>query len=251
MTRHFRCTACGKCCYGQLPLTWRDAEANAHLFPLGMVWTPVPQTSKDFKLATQIGARVRLPDRRELAVLIVPTSFIPATIACPALIDGKLCGIHETKPARCKTMPLYPYRDERFQAEVLKFKDGWECDTSDSAPIVYENSKITDPKDFTEERTQIMEEAQMIQRYAEYMQKYTPSLLGQLALASTSPKPKHIVTSLSTFMTATRYPHAKELAARQIPVLRESIAKVSAHSELTEFRRHYESWLKEMSFLAT
>ncbi len=250
MTRHFRCTACGKCCYGQLPLTWRDAEANAHLFPLGMVWTPVAQASKDFKLASQLGKTIKLPDRKELAILVVPTSFIPATRPCPALVDNKLCGIHEQKPARCRTMPFYPYREERFQNEVIKIKADWECDTSEAAPVIYADSKVLDSVDFNIERTQIESEVPMMQRYVEYMMKYTPTLANQLVLASTSGKAKHIVTSLSSFITATRYQGAKTLARRQIPVLQAAIDHAKDKPELAEFLRYYESWHKEMSYLS-
>lgn len=250
MTRHFRCTACGKCCYGQLPLTWRDAEANADLFPLGMVWTPVPQASKDFKLASQVGVTIKLPDRKELAILVVPTSFIPATRECPALVDSKLCGIHPRKPARCKSMPFYPYREERFQGEVIHIKSGWECDTSEAAPVIFANAKIQDPADFLNERAQIESELPLMRRYVEYMMKYTPALANQLALASSSPKSKHIVTSLSSFLTAIRYQDAKSLAAKQIPVLQSAIEHAKEKPELADFSRYYESWHKEMSYLA-
>ncbi len=250
MNRNFRCTACGKCCVGQLPLTWNDAEANIDLFPIGMVWTPVPASSKDFKLVSQLGATVRLPDRKELGLLIVPTSFIPASQPCPALQDNNLCGIHDTKPARCRTMPFYPYREERFQSEVLSVKSGWECDTSEAAPVVYSDLKINNRADFDAERQQLLQEVPLIRRYAEYMLKYTPTILTQLALASTKTKPSHIVTSLSSFLTATRHPNAQKLAEKQLPILSRAVSQTENKPELSEFHRHYVAWAKEMSFLA-
>jgi uncharacterized protein YchJ len=46
------------------------------------------------------------------------------------------------KPSRCKTMPFYPYREEKNQAEFLKPREGWECDVSEAAPIVYAGREI-------------------------------------------------------------------------------------------------------------
>ena len=46
MERHFDCTACGKCCYGQLPPTPPDALANAERFPLAILWTIIRQGVK-------------------------------------------------------------------------------------------------------------------------------------------------------------------------------------------------------------
>lgn len=50
MEHHFRCTACGKCCYGQLPLTLADAFAHAERFPLALIWTPLREGSKDYAM---------------------------------------------------------------------------------------------------------------------------------------------------------------------------------------------------------
>ena len=128
MTKHFACTACGKCCYGLLPLTFKDAFANIGRFPLCLSWTPVLKGSKDFPMVKTLGVTITVAKGQELAVLIVPTSFIPSSLPCPALQADNLCGIHESKPSRCKTMPFYPYRDERFQAELMIFpaKNGHE-----------------------------------------------------------------------------------------------------------------------------
>lgn len=250
MSKHFKCTACGKCCYGQLPLTWKDAAANASRFPIGLVWTPIQKGSKDYKQVRELGVIVKLPDRRELASLIVPTSFIPSIFPCPSLENETLCGIHNDKPSRCKTMPFYPYREERFQGEHLNPRKDWDCDTSASAPIVFEQQKILDRTDFDKEKQDIVDQVPLLQRYAEYMLKYTPSLITNLAIASTRQKGGHIVTSLSSFLTATKNPDAKNIAALQVPVLNTYIAKTAGIDDLQEFHKHYINWAKEMTYLA-
>ncbi len=246
MTKHFQCTACGKCCYGQLPLTWKDAFANIERFPLCFAWTPVQQGSKDFAMASKIGATVKLPNRTEVAVMIMPLSYIPSSYPCPALREDNLCGIHDSKPSRCKTMPFYPYREEKFQAEVLAPKEDWDCDTSANAPVVFQDGKIMSREDFDQERQELLEQVSLLRRYAEYMQKYSFSFVGSLGGKAKG----SIVTSLSSFLTATKSPHTKQIAQQQLPILNEYAAKTADDSKWNEFHKNYVMWAKEMSYLA-
>ncbi len=71
-------------------------------------------------MVSQLGVSVPLPKHPGLAALVVPTSYIPPSMACLALGYDMLCSIHDEKPARCKSVPFYPYGEERFQAEVLQ-----------------------------------------------------------------------------------------------------------------------------------
>ncbi|MBV5335772.1 YkgJ family cysteine cluster protein, partial [bacterium] len=108
--RRFRCTACGACCRGELPLTLEEAFRHAHRFPLAMVWTPIKPGGKSHELATRLGTSVRLAGKKDAGVFIVPTAYVPAALPCPALADdGLLCSMHEDKPLRCRTMPFYPH----------------------------------------------------------------------------------------------------------------------------------------------
>jgi hypothetical protein len=248
--KRFQCTACGKCCYGSIPLTYKDAVAFAGLFPLAMVWTPVRKGSKDFKMAKTLGASIPLPNGIELASLIVPTAFIPGSFPCPALADQKACGIHRGKPSRCKTMPFYPYRDEKLQGDFLKPRQGWECDTSDEAPLVYEDGRILMREDFDMERSDLLEQVPILRRYAEYMLKYTPSLPGRLSLASVQEKGGQIVTSLSSLLTALRHPDAEGIALKQTPLLEAFANRTAGHPDLAEYHAYYTGWAKEMAFLS-
>ncbi len=250
MTKRFQCTACGKCCYGQLPLTWKDAFHNVERFPLCIVWTPVPQNSKDFKLTAELGAVIKLPDRKEIAVQITPTSFIPSTFPCPELREDNLCGIHSDKPARCKAMPFYPYRDEKFQAELIVIRPDWKCDTSETAPIVYQDKKIIDREDFDRERIDLVDQVPLLRRYVEYMLKYSHVLLNNLMVASMKTNGAQVITSLSSFLTATRNPDAKEIAQKQVLVLTKYIEKTGSDPKLSDFHKNYVNWQKEMMYLA-
>ncbi len=250
MTKHFNCTACGKCCYGQLPLTYKDALANAGRFPLCLVWTPVQPGNKNFKLMGKLGTTIKLANHKELAVLIVPTSFIPSSLPCPALGDDNLCGIHREKPSRCKTMPFYPYREESYQAELLNPRQGWGCDTSSAAPVVFHDKKIILRDDFDRERDDLIEQVPILRRYADYMQKYSYSLVNSLVVASTQNTGAQVVTSLSSFLTATKNTDAKKIAQQQLPILNNYIAKTAGSPDLIDFHQKYTDWAKEMTYLS-
>lgn len=124
MERRFRCTACGKCCYGWIPLTLGDAVRHAGRFPLAMVWSAVPQTARSFALTSSLGMALKLPKGPRIGVLISATAYIPPGYPCPELAADGRCAIHEDKPLRCRTMPFYPYKDEQDQADALVPRKG-------------------------------------------------------------------------------------------------------------------------------
>ncbi|ALG74367.1 hypothetical protein VY88_20090 [Azospirillum thiophilum] len=249
MEQRFACTACGACCHGWLPLTLEDAVAHAGRFPLAMLWTPVRQGAKAFARTAGLGTTVRLRDRKTLAVTIAPTMYIPPSFPCPELAADGRCNIHADKPSRCRTMPFYPYRDEPDQADMLVPRKGWACDTSAAAPVVYRDHRIVDRADFDREHDQLRSQAAILRGYADYALKYMPWLLDGLAKAAAR-RGGSVVTSLSSFLTATRRPDAAALAARQEPVLAAFAAKTAGIPELAEYSRHYVAWGKEMASMA-
>lgn len=248
--RHFHCTACGLCCYGWLPLSLDDAVTHAERFPLALVWTPVRPGGRAYALAARLGVKVTLRDRKEVAVLIVPTAYIPPALPCPALAADGRCGIHADKPSRCRTMPFYPWREEHDQAELLVPRKGWACDISAAAPVVYRDRAILDRGDFDRERQQLEQQVPVIRTYGAYMLKYRPWLVDGLAKAAAKPAAGHVVTSLSSFLTATRRPDAALLAARQLPVLRAYADKTASDPALADYHQQYSSWAQEMAYLA-
>ncbi|QSB01367.1 hypothetical protein JWZ98_22505 [Methylomonas sp. EFPC1] len=54
------------------------------------------------------------------------------------------------------------------------------------------------------------------------------------------------MTSLSSFLTAIRHPHAQLIAQQQLPVLNGYVEKTASEPGLAEFHRHYLSGAKEM-----
>jgi Fe-S-cluster containining protein len=249
MDRRFHCTACGKCCYGTLPLTLSDALLHAHRFPLAFVWNAVPQGARAFALATQLGTLVRLPKRGKVAVLVAPVAYLPPALPCPELTPEGRCGIHATKPARCRTMPFFPYREERDQGDLLRPRNGWACDTSEAAPVVYRGNVIVDRGDFDDERTALRAQVPVMRTYAAYALTYLPWVIDHLNVAAGDPNGR-VVTSLSSFLTATRTHDPTELAKQQLPVLADLLDRTAGSPDLASYHQHYSGWLKEMQYLA-
>jgi len=215
----FQCTACGKCCYGEVPLTLNDALANAGRFPLAMVWTPVHQSLHSYNLATQLGTTVQLPKGKSVAVLLSPTAYIPQGITCPALADN-LCSIHDHKPLRCRTMPFYPYREEDAQADLIVPQKDWLCDTSETAPLVYKDKKIIDREDFDHEHSELLKNAPLLDAYAQKMLKEYAPLMPVLMKAALNPKSgQRFAVRFSSFLLMNKDYDIVSFAKQQHPVL--------------------------------
>ncbi|CAK0777735.1 YkgJ family cysteine cluster protein [Gammaproteobacteria bacterium] len=248
MDLRFHCTTCGKCCFGWLPLTITETLAHIRRFPLALVWTPVPQGTRAFALIARLGITIRLRNRKQIAVLITPTAYLPPSFPCPELTAENMCGIHAHKPLRCRTMPFYPPREEQDQADMLIPRKGWVCDTSMAAPVVYHNKAIVERADFDRERQALLEQAPTMRAYADYVLKYMPWIVDSLESVVRKPD-GNVITSLSSFFTATRQSDAAALAARQYTVLKEYAAKTSGVPELLEYHRNYSGWAMEMDYL--
>jgi Fe-S-cluster containining protein len=248
MDRHFKCTACGKCCYGWLPLTLSDALSHGARFPLALAWTPVPRGARAFPLAARLGISIRLRNRQQVAVLITPAAYLPPSFPCPALTAEGLCGIQADKPLRCRTMPFYPFREEKDQADLLVPRKDWACDVSPAAPVVYRDKEIADRADFDRERRALQEQAPTMRAYADHALKYMPWIADHLGAVMQG---GHVITSLSSFLTATPHLDRPTLAAQQLPLLKDYAAKTAAVPELAEYGRNYAGWAREMEYLAT
>lgn len=64
--------------------------------------------------------------------------------ACPALREG-LCGIYETRPLTCRTVPLHYSRAPstlRAYLDGFAATPGYRCDTGQEAPVVLDGSRI-------------------------------------------------------------------------------------------------------------
>lgn len=244
--KHFRCTACGKCCHGWLPLTLADALANAGRFPLAIVWTPIKQGSKAFDLTAKLGVTMRLQDKKQVAIRIMPTAYVPPSLPCPALTPDNLCGIQEAKPLRCRTMPFFPYAEEASQAEQLVPRSGWTCDISVTAPVVYRDKAILDRADFDREREELIRQTPLLRKYAENLAASIPTLSNLVMQAARKPGGGHVVLSFASLLRHLRDVDKESVAIQQAPVLAAFEAKVAERPELAEYLRNYRDWAWEI-----
>lgn len=248
--KHFLCTACGKCCYGEVPLTIEDALANADRFPLAMVWTPVSEGMKAFNLVGKLGATVELPNRKRVAVLIAPTAYIPPQLPCPALGADNLCSIHDTKPLRCRAMPFYAYREEEDQADLLVPRKGWECDVSPAAPLVYKDKQIIERADFDKERAALLGNAVALNAYAQRQVKNEPALLGHLMAQVKKPVGGRFTVKFAPFLLMNKQYDMLDFAQKQHPVLASFAAHTANNPAMADHHRYYTQAAEDLAWFA-
>ena len=252
MTEHrFACTACGKCCYGCVPVSIDEAIKYASLFPLAVMWTPLRPTNRAYALATKLGATFQLSKRNSIAVLITPTVYLPPRFACPALTESNLCAIHEHKPLRCRTMPFYSYREERDQASDLVSRKDWLCDTTSSAPVIYRDKKIVDRSDFDLERAALTKDAPILRTYANVMMQSNTSLAATLMQAAAHPVSGYFFVNFTSLLRIVRKDTLARFAQQQLPVLRTYEAKTADQPDLDVFHGFYQKTAAELEKIET
>lgn len=239
MERHFHCTACGKCCHGWLPLTLDDALANAGRFPLAMVFTTLRQSARAYRITAGRGAILHLGKKKRVAVQISPTSYIPAAFSCPELMDDGGCAIHTDKPTRCRTMPFSAYREESDQGPLLNPKEGWQCDTSNAAPVVYRDKKVLERDDFDLEARQLGDQAEILRPYAEALTANAPNVAAGLESAAQKAQGGSVVLNFTTLLPRLKNVDAADFAKQQLPVLKAFAERTQGQKELATYHEYY------------
>lgn len=248
MERHFDCTACGKCCYGQLPLTIGDALAHADIFPLFVSWTPVRQGGRSFDVTADLGLTVKLKNRKKAALRISPCAYLPPSMACPKLADDGLCGIHATKPQRCRTMPFSAYRDEADQEDLMLPRAGWDCDIADTAPLYYQDKHCVERTAFDTERAALIADARILKPYGDWLLEAVPTLRMDVMKAAMKPAGGQRYVSFSTLVPRLAQVDIYDFAAKQAPVMRHYADQTASTPDLAPYHKRYaeeaERWEK-------
>ncbi len=239
MERHFGCTACGKCCEGWLPLSIEDALAHADRFPLFLLWSPVRPGGKSYDLTAQLGITLKLKKRKHAAVRVTPLSYVPTTMPCPALGPDRLCAVHETKPQRCRTMPLSGSRAEADQVDLLIPRPSWDCDISGDAPLVYQDKKIIVREHFQAERDQLMADALILKPFSELMLDAKPHLRMELEKIAQRAQGGHVILNFSTLIARLANVDIYAFAAKQLPVMKAFAERTAGNAETVDEHTHY------------
>ena len=242
MELNFDCTICGKCCYGQIPLTIEDAITYADRFPLAITWTPVGVENKYFEHTTRLGSLISLTKRKNIGVRITPTAYIPPSLPCPELAEDNKCNIHDNKPSRCRTMPFSPYRNETHQADLLIPREGWECDTSAEAPVVYRDGKIIKRQDFETEFDALLGQSDHLRRYADWLLDSAPALMRELKRTAKQKGGGQVIVSFFSLLPHLPDVDVKDFATKQLPIINEYIEKTSKVSALKIYHKHYKEY---------
>ena len=239
MERHFHCTACGKCCHGWLPLSLIDALANAGRFPLAMILTTVRQGARAYDITARQGTTIPFGKRKKVAVQISPTGYLPPSFSCPALREDGRCDIHDEKPLRCRTMPFSPYRDEKDQISLLLPKEGWLCDVSAEAPVVYREKGIVERNDFDAERRVLVAQAEILRAYVDALVASAPNVAAGLDSAARKASGGYVVLNFTTVLPRLDQIDTTTFAKRQIPVLNKYARRTADDPDLKDYHRYY------------
>jgi hypothetical protein len=147
-------------------------------------------------------------------------------------------------------MPFYPFRDASDQAELLRPRGGWLCDTGETAPVVYRDGKIVDSHDFDVERKALLAQADSMRTYFDYVVRYMPWVMDNLPGTIGNPE-GGVVTSLSSFLTACKPLDTKAIAGRQRLVMERFAEETANVDGLAAYHRNFIGWAKEMAYLAS
>ncbi|MBT5940047.1 MAG: YkgJ family cysteine cluster protein [Rhodospirillaceae bacterium] len=246
MEYNFDCTICGKCCYGQVPLTIKDALTHAERFPLAIIWTPVGPDNKYFNHTARLGPVVNLSKSKEIGVRITPAAYIPPTLPCPELADDNRCKIHLHKPARCKSMPFSPYREESQQADLLIPRENWECDISEEAPVVYRDNKIVERQEFDQEFNDLIDQVETLRRYADWLLASVPTLMKELNKVARKKGGGQVIVSFFSLLPRLPKVDVAEFAAQQLPIVKDFINKSNGVSGGQNYNKHYREYAVEL-----
>ncbi|WP_084005628.1 YkgJ family cysteine cluster protein [Magnetovibrio blakemorei] len=245
MDRHFNCIGCGKCCQGWLPLGLDDAIRHADLLPLFLLFTPVRPGGKSFEITAKYGLLTKTSKKKPIAVRITALSYLPLHTPCPALLPDGLCAVHETKPQRCRTMPLSGSRAEDDQTDLLIPKAGWECDISTEAPVVYADKVITERTQFIAERRQLEADAAILRPFGEFMMAGLPALRQDIDKMALRPQGGHVVVSFFPLLTRLGTVDVVDFAAKQSIVLQKFVDFTCDKPEFSSEHGRYQAALDE------
>lgn len=171
----FACTQCGKCCNRAPEIELSEAAELLDVFVFRLMFRLywLPQNARDYRqgserqansssvffekkrLLSAFSARrypakaLRGSKRVAFTKYLVISALALDTIEgeCSALEDNK-CGIYERRPVSCRSVPLHYSRAQANAAadlEAFVGTSGYQCDTSDAAPVILADGRIVDP----------------------------------------------------------------------------------------------------------
>jgi len=171
--RRFACTACGRCCDKGPEMELGEATALAGTFLTSLLFKvhslplddrsdrarqwwllqgsriPVRPALEEQRRHLGLFASRRQADRRrdrQIFLTISATVDDGGRASCPALHDDR-CGIYDSRPLTCRTVPLHYSRPPSTLARYLdRFAgtEGYRCDTGADAPLILAGNRIAD-----------------------------------------------------------------------------------------------------------
>ncbi|WP_294007614.1 YkgJ family cysteine cluster protein [Sphingomonas sp.] len=174
--QRFACTQCGKCCNRPPEVELSEAAALSDVFVFSLMFRLycLPSALRDSPgqdISRQKASEVYYQSKRLLTAFAVSkyptkierggkaveyTQYLTISAltldtrpgACNAL-HAKRCSIYDRRPFACRSVPLHYSRVEALAESDLRAfvaGSGYDCDTSESAPVLLESGRIVDPE---------------------------------------------------------------------------------------------------------
>jgi len=192
-TRRFACTSCGRCCNRGPEMELSEATSLAGTFVTSLLfkvhslpasersgWAkqwwgnrgsriPLrPALEEARRHLGHFASRRRIDKSRDRQIFLDISAIVDddGQGHCPALV-GDLCGIYESRPVTCRTVPCHYSRAPstlRNSLDQFTSTSGYKCDTGASAPIILDGNRVIDEA-MRIGREQAIEKAKADQRW--------------------------------------------------------------------------------------
>ena len=136
-------------------------------------------------------------------------------------------------------MPFSPYREERDQSPMLLPKQGWECDISSEAPVVYRDKKVVARQDFDNESKELVEQAETLRDYADALITNAPNVAAGLESAARKTSGGDVGLNFTTLLPRLQKTDSSDFARQQLPVLNDFADRTDGVAELKDYHRYY------------
>lgn len=187
---NFSCTQCGKCCKKSPSVNFLEIFHLADKFVFQTAHRALLTTEKNplevevIRHLEKVGHSIAMPELSAGMYYYINFETVEEnTQHCSQLVNNK-CSIYDQRPVSCQLQPLDPYLPESMQDRVFKLYQEvttqknetkrWECDLSDTQPIIWQNKSI-----------QRVNDDELFYGYLKDTRLFTDSYVEFLSLAGT------------------------------------------------------------------
>jgi hypothetical protein len=143
----------------------------------------------------------------------------------------------------------YAVHEENYQANCLVTRKGWRCDTTEKAPVIYQNKRILDRTNFDNERNALLAQAPVFRTYATKLFQHNPALMARVTKAAQSPIPGRVVVNFSSVFRYNKQYDLRSFALMQQGIIEAWEQKTANLPILSDYHAYYKEALIELAWI--